>query len=230
MPLLETRDLARHYTTAAGVVRALDGVSMVIEDGEVLALVGASGSGKSTLLNLLGGLDRPTGGELLFREKSLAKLASRELAEYRRRDVGMVFQSFNLIPHRTALDNVILPMIFEGKSKAERRDRGIRLLDSVGLGKRASHRPAELSGGEQQRVAIARALANSPPMLLADEPTGNLDSATAAEILQLLLSLNKEQGKTLVLITHDEHVAQIASRRIRLRDGRIFENGGEAGA
>jgi putative ABC transport system ATP-binding protein len=229
MPLLEAKDLARHYTTAGGVVRALDGVSLTIEEGEVVALVGASGSGKSTLLNLLGGLDRPTGGELLFRGRNLAKLESKELAAYRRRDVGMVFQSFNLIPHRPALDNVILPMLFEGVSKAERLSRGASLLESMGLSKRASHRPAELSGGEQQRVAIARSLANSPPMLLADEPTGNLDSATADEILHLLLTLNKEQGKTLVLITHDEHVASVANRRIRLRDGHIVRTSDGAG-
>ena len=225
MPLLASRDLARHYTTAGGVVRALDGVSLEIHEGEVVALVGSSGSGKSTLLNLLGGLDRPTGGELLFRGKNLAKMDPKELASYRRRDVGMVFQSFNLIPHRPALDNVILPMIFEGVGKDARRRRGSELLESVGLSKRASHRPAELSGGEQQRVAICRALANSPPMILADEPTGNLDSATAAEILALLLALNREQGKTLVLITHDEAVASVAGRRIRLRDGRISTEG-----
>jgi putative ABC transport system ATP-binding protein len=225
MPLLASQDLARHYTTAAGVVRALDGVSMEIHEGEVVALVGSSGSGKSTLLNLLGGLDHPTSGELLFRGKNLSKMQGPELAAYRRRDVGMVFQSFNLIPHRPALDNVILPMIFEGTSKDVRRARAAELLDSVGLAKRASHRPAELSGGEQQRVAIARALANSPPMILADEPTGNLDSTTAAEILQLLLRLNRDQGKTLVLITHDEHVASVAGRRIRLKDGRIVTEG-----
>jgi putative ABC transport system ATP-binding protein len=221
MPLLEARNLARHYTTVAGVVPALDGVSLEINEGEVVALVGASGSGKSTLLNLLGGLDRPTGGELLFRGRNLATLTPPELAAYRRRDVGMVFQSFNLIPHRPALDNVVLPMLFEGTAKPERKRRAAELLESVGLTKRASHRPAELSGGEQQRVAIARSLANSPSMILADEPTGNLDSKTAEEILHLLLALNHDQGKTLVLITHDEHVASVAHRRIRLKDGRV---------
>ena len=221
MPLLEARNLARYYTTAAGVVPALDGVSLEINEGEVVALVGASGSGKSTLLNLLGGLDRPTGGELLFRGRNLATLAPPELAAYRRRDVGMVFQSFNLIAHRPALDNVVLPMLFEGTAKAERKRRAAELLQSVGLTKRASHRPSELSGGEQQRVAIARSLANSPSMILADEPTGNLDSKTSEEILQLLLALNHDQGKTLVLITHDEHVASMANRCIRLKDGKV---------
>src|SRR5450432_3895865 len=148
MPLLEARDLTRHYTTGGVTVRALDGVSLTIDEGEVVALVGASGSGKSTLLNLLGGLDRPTSGELLFRGRNLAKLESKELAAYRRRDVGMVFQSFNLIAHRSGLDNVILPMLLEGTAKSTRQERAKSLLESVGLGKRSSHRPAELSGGE----------------------------------------------------------------------------------
>ncbi len=220
--LIEARDLARHYQTPATVVRALDGVSLEIHAGEVVALVGASGSGKSTLLNLLGGLDQPTGGALFFRGQNLAGFDSRSLAAYRRHDVGMVFQSFNLIPHRTALENVMLPLIFAGVSKTDRRDRATQLLASVGLTERRHHRPAELSGGEQQRVAIARALANSPTLLLADEPTGNLDSATTAEILELLVKLNQEQSKTLVLITHEEHVASMANRRIRLRDGKVL--------
>lgn len=221
--LLETENLACHYPTPGGVVKALDGVSLAISEGEVVALVGASGSGKSTLLNLLGGLDRPTGGALFFRGKNVAGYDSRALAAYRRKEVGMVFQSFNLIPHRTALDNVTLPMLFDGVGKVERRERAQRLLQSVGLAGRATHRPAELSGGEQQRVAIARALANSPGLLLADEPTGNLDSSTAAEILDLLQSLNRQQGKTLLLVTHDEQVARRAGRSIRLRDGKVVE-------
>ena len=222
-PLLTTENLACHYPTPGGVVRALDGVSVAISEGEVVALVGASGSGKSTLLNLLGGLDRPTGGALFFRGQNVAGYDSRALAAYRRKEVGMVFQSFNLIPHRTALENVTLPMLFDGVGKAERRERAQRLLQSVGLAGRATHRPAELSGGEQQRVAIARALANSPGLLLADEPTGNLDSSTAGEILDLLASLNREQGKTLLLVTHDEQVARRAGRSIRLRDGKVVE-------
>ena len=221
-PLIEARDLARHYQTPATVVRALDGVSLQINQGEVVALVGASGSGKSTLLNLLGGLDQPTGGALFFRGQDLAGFDSRSLASYRRHDVGMVFQSFNLIPHRTALENVMLPLIFSGVGKSDRREQATQLLAAVGLTERRNHRPAELSGGEQQRVAIARALANSPTLLLADEPTGNLDSATSAEILELLVKLNQEQSKTLILITHEEHVASMAHRRIRLRDGKVL--------
>ena len=221
--LLQTENLQRHYATRGEVVKALDGVSLAIAEGEVMALVGASGSGKSTLLNLLGGLDRPTGGAFYFRGHNVAEFDSRALAAHRRKDVGMVFQSFNLIARMSALENVQLPMLFDGLGKAEREERARRLLESVGLAARATHTPDELSGGEQQRVAIARALANSPALILADEPTGNLDSATAAEILDLLLSLNRRQGKTLLLVTHEEQVARLAARRIQLRDGQVVE-------
>ncbi len=219
--LVQTDNLERHYVTLGGVVKALDGVSLSIAEGEVVALVGASGSGKSTLLNLLGGLDRPTGGAFYFRGRNVAEFDSRALAAHRRRDVGMVFQSFNLIGRMSALENVLLPMLFDGLDRSHRQERALKLLDSVGLAPRAAHKPDELSGGEQQRVAIARALANSPTMILADEPTGNLDSVTAAEILELLVSLHRSQGKTLALVTHDEQVARLASRRIQLRDGRV---------
>ena len=219
--LIRTENLQRHYVTRGGAVKALDGASLTVAEGEVVALVGASGSGKSTLLNLLGGLDRSTGGAFYFRDRNVAEFDSRALAAHRRKDVGMVFQSFNLIGRMTALENVLLPMLFDGLGKAERQERGMRLLESVGLAARAAHKPDELSGGEQQRVAIARALANSPALILADEPTGNLDSATATEILDLLVSLNRQQGKTLLLVTHDELVARLASRRIQLRDGRV---------
>ncbi len=221
--LLHTENLARHYTTRGGAVKALDGVSLSLAEGEVVALVGASGSGKSTLLNLLGGLDRPTGGAFYFRDRNVAEFDSQALARHRRQHVGMVFQSFNLIARMTALENVELPMLFNGLGKAERVGRARSLLESVGLAARAAHKPDELSGGEQQRVAIARALANSPALILADEPTGNLDSATAAEILDLLLALNREQGKTLLLVTHEEEVARLAARRIQLRDGKVVE-------
>jgi putative ABC transport system ATP-binding protein len=219
-PLLETRDLKRHYVTPAGVVKALDGVSMSVAAGEVVALLGTSGSGKSTLLNVLGGLDRPTQGAVCFRGVSLAQWDAKALAAYRRRDIGVVFQSFNLIPHRSALDNVGLPLMLAGVARGERRERARAMLAAVGLAARAEHRPAELSGGEQQRVAIARALANAPSLLLADEPTGNLDSATAGEVLELLFSLSVGQGKTLLIVTHDDQIASRASRRIRLCDGR----------
>jgi len=203
------------------VVRALDGVSFGLAAGEVVAITGPSGSGKSTLLNVLGGLERPSDGRLLYRGADLGLASSRDLAAYRRRQVGMVFQSFNLIRRMTSLENVMLPMALDGVPPAERRARAGDLLARVGLANRREHRPAELSGGEQQRVAIARALANMPAMLLADEPTGNLDSARSAEILELLLELNRERGICLILVTHDERVAEKAGRRLAIRDGRV---------
>jgi putative ABC transport system ATP-binding protein len=219
--LLQTVNLQRHYHMGNSVVRALDGVSLEMEEGEFVALLGTSGSGKSTLLNLVGGMDRPTEGALLFRGRNLAQFTSGEMAAHRRRSVGMVFQSFNLIPRKTALENVMLPMIFAEKPPGERRRRAAELLERVGLAGRAAHRPTELSGGEQQRVAIARALANQPELLLADELTGNLDSRTAAEILALLRGLHRELGKSMLLVTHDERIASVAQRRLYLSDGKI---------
>lgn len=214
--------LERHFSTRGEVVRALDGVSFELAPSQIVAITGPSGSGKSTLLNLLGGLERPTAGRLLVQGQELGRFDHRQLAAYRRRQVGMVFQSFNLVPRLSALDNVALPMLLDGVLKpAERRERAAELLGSVGLAARTSHRPAELSGGEQQRVAIARALANSPQLLLADEPTGNLDSRRAAEILDLLLALNRDRGIALVMVTHDDHVASLAGRRLRMQDGRV---------
>lgn len=221
-PQIKTLSLERHYHMGASVVRALDGVSLSIQAREAVALLGTSGSGKSTLLNLLGGMDRPTAGSLLFDGRDLATFTSRELAAHRRASVGMVFQSFNLISRKSALENVILPMVFAERPAPERRDRAADLLARVGLAERMSHRPTELSGGEQQRVAIARALANDPQVLLADEPTGNLDSHTAAELLDLLHRLHHEMGKTLIIVTHDEQVAAIAGRRIYLSDGKVL--------
>jgi putative ABC transport system ATP-binding protein len=219
--LLQTVNLQRHYHMGNSVVRALDGVSLEMAEGEFVALLGTSGSGKSTLLNLLGGMDRPTEGALLFRGRNLAQFTSAEMAAHRRSSVGMVFQSFNLIPRKTALENVMLPMIFAEKPPGERRRRAEELLERVGLAGRAAHRPAELSGGEQQRVAIARALANQPELLLADELTGNLDSRTAAEILALLRGLHRETGKSMLMVTHDERIASVAQRRLYLSDGKI---------
>jgi len=219
--LLQTVNLQRHYHMGNSVVRALDGVSLEMAEGEFVALLGTSGSGKSTLLNLVGGMDRPTEGALLFRGRNLAQFTSAEMAAHRRSSVGMVFQSFNLIPRKTALENVMLPMIFAEKPPGERRRRAQELLERVGLAGRAAHRPAELSGGEQQRVAIARALANQPELLLADELTGNLDSRTAAEILALLRGLHRETGKSMLMVTHDERIASVAQRRLYLSDGKI---------
>jgi len=201
-------------------VRALDGVSMTVEQGEFVGLLGTSGSGKSTLLNLIAGLDRPTDGTLRIFGDDLAQMSSTALSLHRQRNVGIIFQSFNLVSTMTASDNVALAMMFAGVPRAERERRARELLDAMGLGARPQHRPPELSGGEQQRVAIARALANKPHLLLADEPTGNLDSRTSADIMGLLKQLNERDGKTVILVTHDAALAaKYAHRTITLLDG-----------
>jgi len=219
---VETRDLAKHYTMGQALVRALDGVSLTVERGEFLGLLGTSGSGKSTLLNLIAGLDRPTSGTVTVFDRNLGAMSRPELSLHRRKMVGMIFQSFNLIPTMTAGENVALAMMFAGVARAERDGRARELLEQVGLGGRQLHRPKELSGGEQQRVSIARALANDPEILLADEPTGNLDSRTAREILALLQVLNESGKRTILLVTHDAAIAsRCAQRTITLLDGRI---------
>jgi predicted ABC-type transport system involved in lysophospholipase L1 biosynthesis ATPase subunit len=221
-PAIRTLDLSRSYGKTSAVIHALRGVSLEVGCGERVALLGKSGSGKSTLLNLLGGLDRPTSGQVLAAGLDLARLSSRQLARYRLATVGMIFQSFNLVPSRTALQNVELPLVLAGVSPARRRAAGVAALEAVGLGARLHHRPAELSGGECQRAAIARALVNSPQILLADEPTGNLDSATAAEVVAVLTAHLDRLGATLVLVTHDEELARrCAARILRLQDGRL---------
>jgi predicted ABC-type transport system involved in lysophospholipase L1 biosynthesis ATPase subunit len=222
-PAIRAVDLSKSYTSISSQVHALRSVSLQIERGEKIALLGRSGSGKSTLLNILGGLDSPTSGALFVDGRDLAKLTTTGLADYRLSAVGMIFQSFNLISSRTALENVELPMIFAGRPKKERSAAAELALENVGLGKRLHHRPAELSGGEHQRVAIARALVNSPTVLLADEPTGNLDSATAGEIIAILMDHIGKHGTTLVMVTHDQELAgRCADRTLRLRDGQIF--------
>ncbi len=219
---VETQDLAKHYTMGHAVVRALDGVSLSVEHGEFLGLLGTSGSGKSTLLNLIAGLDHPTAGRVTVFGRDLTGLSRSELSLHRRKNVGMIFQSFNLIPTMTAGENVALAMMFAAVPRGERERRARELLEQVGLGGRQRHRPKELSGGEQQRVSIARALANRPEILLADEPTGNLDSRTAQEILALLQALNAHGTRTVVLVTHDAALAaRCASRIVTLSDGRI---------
>jgi putative ABC transport system ATP-binding protein len=220
--LLETRDLRKHYQMGTALVRALDGVSIRIEQGEFVGLLGPSGSGKSTLLNLIAGLDRPTGGELRVLGRDLSAMSSDELSVHRRRTVGVIFQSFNLVSTMTAADNVALAMMFAGVPRAERDGKASRLLDDVGLGGRQRHRPKELSGGEQQRVAIARALSNDPALLLADEPTGNLDSRTTRDIMALLRELNERDGKTIIMVTHDPSLArEFAHRTISMLDGTV---------
>jgi putative ABC transport system ATP-binding protein len=223
--LLATQNLKKHYQMGATTVHALDGVSISIESGEFVALLGASGSGKSTLLNLIAGLDRPTDGALQIFDRDLARMSRDELSVHRRRNVGIIFQSFNLISTMTAAENVALSMMFADVPRAAREGRARQLLESLGLGDRLSHRPKELSGGEQQRVAIARALANDPHLLLADEPTGNLDSRTSREILSVLQDLNVTRGKTVIMVTHDPVLAQkYAHRTITLMDGAVVES------
>jgi putative ABC transport system ATP-binding protein len=229
MPVvLETRDLAKHYQMGGSTVRALDGVSLTIQQGEFVGLLGTSGSGKSTLLNLVAGLDRPTSGSLRIFDQDLAAMSRMDLSLHRRRNVGIIFQSFNLVPTMTAADNVALAMMFAGVPRAERDARASALLEAMGLAGRQQHRPRELSGGEQQRVAIARALSNQPHLLLADEPTGNLDSRTSREIMALLKELNERDGKTVIMVTHDPSLAkQYAHRTITMLDGQVVDAGQE---
>ena len=216
-------EVVKSYGSATSAVVALRGVSLDVRRGERVALLGKSGSGKSTLLNLIGGLDRPTSGRIEVGGADLARMTGDQLALHRLTTVGMIFQAYNLIPSRTALENVELPMVLAGVVPAERRAAATAALEAVGLGARLGHRPMELSGGEHQRVAIARALVNHPEILLADEPTGNLDSATAGEIMALLLNHLEREGTTLIMVTHDEELArQAADRIVRLKDGQIL--------
>ena len=225
--VLETQDLTKHYSMGSVVVRALDGITLRVARGEFVGLLGTSGSGKSTLLNLIAGLDRPTSGSLRVFDHDLAELSREALSAHRRKNVGMIFQSFNLIPTMTALENVTLSMMFAGVPRAQRERHARDLLEKVGLAGRQLHRPKELSGGEQQRVAIARALANYPEILLADEPTGNLDSKTAGEILALLRELNTNAAKTVILVTHDSALAsKFVRRTMTLLDGKVVAEAG----
>jgi putative ABC transport system ATP-binding protein len=219
--LIRARTLTRHYQVGQQPVRALDGIDLDVKRGEFVALVGPSGSGKSTLLNLLGGLDRPSNGTVQVADVELGGAAETQLVRYRRERIGFIFQSFNLLPMRTAVENVETPLILSEVKPRERRERALELLKAVGLAARANHRPTELSGGEMQRVAVARSLANRPLLLLADEPTGNLDSQTGQGILDLLREAVASQGVTLLLVTHDLRVASYADRIIHMLDGHI---------
>ena len=221
-PVLTARDLQREYHMGEELVHAVRGVSLDIDEGEYLAIVGPSGCGKSTLLNLLGGIDRPTSGAVSIRGQRLDEMRDAELTRFRLRQLGFVFQRFYLMPALTARENVELPLAEARLPTAQRRERARSLLDYVGLAGRLDHRPAQLSGGEQQRVAIARALANKPALLLADEPTGELDAATGAEMIALLKQLNGD-GTTIVVVTHDEDLARAAHRIIHMRDGVIVD-------
>ena len=218
-------DLSRHYQMGETLIRAVDGLSVQIPAGEFVALLGSSGSGKSSLLNLIAGLDRPTSGAVLVEDRDLAKLSREELAKYRLRTVGMVFQSFNLVSRMTLEENVELPLRFAEVDRGQRDALALRALERVGLGKRATHRPAELSGGEQQRAALARALINQPKLLLADEPTGNLDSHTGTEIMNFIREFNQSLGMTIVMVTHEQALAErYAKRMIFLADGKLIDD------
>ena len=213
------REVVKEYRKGASVVVALDDVSLEVNATGMVAIVGPSGSGKSTLLHLIGAMDRPTGGEVIVAGQALNRLSERELTQFRRTTVGFVFQTFNVIPNLTALQNVTLPMEFNQVPRRERRERAVQLLERVELGHRLEHKPAELSGGEMQRVAIARALANNPHVILADEPTGNLDSQTGEHIYALLKSIAHE--RTVVVVTHAEPLASLADQVVHLKDGRV---------
>lgn len=219
MALIELRSVSKAYRKGHAEVRALDGIDLSVAERGMVAIVGPSGSGKSSLLHLIGAMDRPTSGKVAVAGQALGSLPEKALAGFRLRTIGFVFQGFNLIPNLSALENVMLPMEFAGLAPAERRRRGEALLARVGLAPRANHRPAELSGGEQQRTAIARALANDPPLVLADEPTGNLDSKTGQMIYELLREVSAE--RTVLVVTHAEPLAQTAGRLIHIRDGKL---------
>ncbi len=219
--IVRCKDVVKEYVMGKEIVHALNGVTLDIRRGEYVSIMGPSGSGKSTLFNAIGGMDKPTSGTVFINDVDMAQLDSQELAFLRCRTIGYIFQTFNLLMNMTALENVTLPMVFSGKSYDEAIDRGIELLELVGLGTRLHHKPTEMSGGQQQRVACARSLANDPQIILADEPTGNLDTSTGTEIIELLRHLNKEKNVTIISATHDLKMLDVSDRIVWIRDGRI---------
>jgi len=224
--LVEIKDVCKIYNPGENEVRALDHVSLTIDEQEFVAIIGHSGSGKSTLMNMLGCLDVPTSGEYWLHGQDVSALSDDELSDIRNRQIGFIFQGFNLIPNLTALENVELPLIYRGVSKSVREELSVEALKKVGLEHRMDHKPSEMSGGQQQRVAIARAIAQAPPVILADEPTGNLDSNSTKEIMDILKGLHKE-GRTVILITHDNEIAAQAKRVIKIRDGKVESDSGQ---
>lgn len=224
--LVEIKDVCKIYNPGENEVRALDHVSLTIDEQEFVAIIGHSGSGKSTLMNMLGCLDVPTSGEYWLHGQDVSSLSDDELSDIRNREIGFIFQGFNLIPNLTALENVELPLIYRGVAKSVREELSVEALKKVGLEHRMDHKPSEMSGGQQQRVAIARAIAQAPPVILADEPTGNLDSNSTKEIMDILKGLHKE-GRTVILITHDNEIAAQAKRVIKIRDGKIESDSGQ---
>ncbi len=221
--LVEIRDICKVYNPGENEVKALDHVSLTFKEGEFVAIIGHSGSGKSTLMNMLGCLDVPTSGSYFLHGHDVGGMSDDELSDIRNQEIGFIFQDFNLIPSLTAVENVELPLLYRGVGKKERQELSEKALEKVGLGQRMTHKPAEMSGGQQQRVAIARAIAQAPPIILADEPTGNLDSGSTREIIDILRGLH-EEGRTVILITHDDEIAARAKRVIKIMDGRIEED------
>ncbi len=223
MSLISIQEIGKKYVIGSEVIHALRSVTLSIEKGEFVALMGPSGSGKSTLMNILGCLDTPSSGTYVLNNINVSNMSDNELAEVRNKEIGFVFQTFNLLPRSSALDNVALPLVYAGKGKNERTEIATKVLESVGLGDRVKHKPNELSGGQRQRVAVARALVNNPSIILADEPTGNLDTKTSEEIMALLEEIHRK-GNTIILVTHEEDIAQHAHRIVRLRDGLIEDD------
>jgi len=218
--IINTTDISRIYQMGSETIRALRSVSLDINKGEYVAFMGPSGSGKSTMMNIIGCLDTPSGGQYILNGHDVSDMTENELAEIRNKEIGFVFQTFNLLPRATALENVALPLIYAGYSKSDREERALKTLEDVGLGDRAHHKPNELSGGQRQRVAIARALVNDPSIILADEPTGNLDSKTSYDIMELFAILH-DKGNTIIMVTHEEDISRYSHRIIRLRDGLV---------
>jgi len=219
--IIRIRDVKKIYQMGSEQIHAIDGISMNIYKGEICCLLGKSGSGKSTLLNLIAGLEKPTEGKIIFHKKHIERMDEDQLADFRRQYVGFVFQSYNLLPTLTALENVTLPLIFRGMPKKEREAKAMEMLKAVGLEERAQHKPFEMSGGQQQRVSIARAFVNEPPVIFADEPTGNLDTKTTYEMMDLITGMAKKYNQTLVIVTHDLELAEYADRIVTLQDGKI---------
>tara|TARA_B100000900_G_C20602260_1_gene726151 strand:+ start:3155 stop:3853 length:699 start_codon:yes stop_codon:yes gene_type:complete len=218
--IIEVKNLARHFRVGSELIKALKEINLSIQQNEFVALMGQSGSGKSTLMNILGCLDTPTDGTYTLNNHQVSKLRDNDLAEIRNKEIGFIFQTFNLLPRSNALENVMLPLVYSGISKEDRQERALTALEKVGLADRVNHRPNELSGGQRQRVAVARALVNNPSIILADEPTGNLDSATSLEIMALFQDIHKN-GNTVIVVTHEEDIAQYAHRIVRLKDGEV---------
>lgn len=219
-PVIQTSDISKIYQMGSEIIKALKSVTISIDQGEYVSFMGPSGSGKSTLMNMIGCLDTPSGGQYVLNGSDVSDMTENELAEIRNKEIGFVFQTFNLLPRATSLENVALPLIYAGYSKSEREEKALAALTGVGLGDRAHHKPNELSGGQRQRVAIARALVNDPSIILADEPTGNLDSKTSYDIMDLFAQLH-DKGNTIIMVTHEDDIAQYSHRIIRLRDGLV---------